>query len=101
MFLFATADGSWGGELSNHSFGGRVVVEIDFDLVSDESYLAMMVYVDEASNRCGEARIAKGLILKPRNYSADCKCERVGLFTFQDFKISWLEDWEWRTMTLV
>jgi hypothetical protein len=85
----------------NHAFGGRAVVEIDFDLVTDESYLAMIVYVDEASNRRGEARIAKGLILKPRNDSADCEYERVGLFTFQDFKMSWLEDWEWRTMTLV
>jgi hypothetical protein len=39
--------------------------------------------------------------VKPRNGSAEGEYERVGLFTFWDFKLLWLEDWEWKTMTLV
>jgi hypothetical protein len=83
------------------SYGGNAVVEVDFDLVTDESYLAMMVHIDETDSRRGEARRAMGLILKPRTDSADCEYERVGLFSFWDFTLSWLEDWDWKTMTLV
>jgi hypothetical protein len=100
--VFIMKDGEGTYLLSvNRSYGGKAVVEIDFDLVTDESYLAMMVHIDEADSRPGEARRAKGLIVKPRNGSAEGEYVRVGLFTFWDFKLLWLEDWEWKTMTLI
>jgi hypothetical protein len=42
----------------NMSYRGKTNREIDYDLVTDESYLSMIVYVDEEDNGGGDARIA-------------------------------------------
>jgi hypothetical protein len=75
------------------SYGKREAFEIDYDLFTDEPYLAMIVHVHEKDDGSGKAT-TKGLVLKPvdwRNDGTESEYERVGMFTFTDFKVSWLE----------
>jgi hypothetical protein len=102
--IFIVNDGESAYLLSmTRSYGKREDFEIDYSLFTDETYLAMFVYVHEKDDG-SEKATTKGLVLKPldeRNDATEREYERVGMFTFTDFNLSWLENWAWKTMILV
>ena len=103
--LFILSDGNGPYILAiNHSHGPKLELNIDFGLVTDETYLAVMVYIDEEANGHREAKSAKGLIVKPvgeQDASGELLYERVGVFDFRDFEMAWVSEWKWKTLVLV
>lgn len=85
--------------------GSGSELEIDHSLFTSEEYLALIVCVDDPKDDWIQTvKTVRGLVIKPvygRKEDEDIAYERVGKFTLPSLKVSRLEAWETRTLTLV
>ncbi|KAG6354503.1 hypothetical protein INS49_004520 [Diaporthe citri] len=105
LFIAEDDDGVYLVAITFHLTGSDVEPEIEHSLFTSEEYLALIVCVDERKGDSEETvRSVRGLVVKPvygRKEDGDITYERVGKFDFQSLKISRLQAWETRTLTLV
>ncbi|KAJ4375897.1 hypothetical protein N0V83_001175 [Neocucurbitaria cava] len=104
LFIVENPDDVYILAMTATNLGNEVELEIDYDLFTDEEYLALIVHVDEEDNGRGAAKSVQGLIVKPSAVAQSSECsvfERVGMFVFTDLKFSRLQAWESRTSILV
>lgn len=85
--------------------GSDSELEIEHSLFTSEEYLALIVCVDEPEGDWIQTvQSVRGLVIKPvygRKEDEDITYERVGKFDLPSLKVSQLEAWETRTLTLV
>lgn len=85
--------------------GSDSELEIEHSLITSEEYLALIVCIDEVGDAgIQTVRSVRGLVIKPvrgRKEDENITYERVGKFDLPPLKVSRLEAWETRTLTLV